>query len=137
MQRRRKMDTDSATPLRKSTATQALSDEQETYLGAFLAAALVGGVGIYATQYQASGSIKVRLYSDGERYEDTLDTREDFLPLFDDYSKQLGFQAHFRAIVARVHPRRAERAAEAPLGGAEGEDTGPAGSKPLRTSQRP
>lgn len=132
MQRRRKMDTEAATPLRKSTATATLSDEQEIYLGAFLTAALLGGVGIYATQYQASGAIKVRLYSDGERYEDTLDAREDFLPLFDDYSKQLGFQFHFRAIVARVHPRRAERPAEADAPAPEGGDTGPT---PLRASR--
>lgn len=132
MQKRRRMQDDAATPLRKGPDTRALSSDQEVYLGAFLAAALVGGVGIYATQYQASGSIKVRLYSDGERYEDTLDSREDFLPLFDDYSKQLGFQAHFRAIVSRVHPGRAERPAEAPPAAPEGEDTAPT---PLRASR--
>lgn len=83
-------------PLRKSAATDEPSVAQTNLLGAFLAAAIIAGNGVYALRYQTSGAIKLTMYVDGEKYEDTLNVAEDWKVLFDDFSRQLGFQAYFR-----------------------------------------
>lgn len=138
--RSRKPARETATPLRQSVTTFDPSDAQEDYLAAFMAACVIGHVDIYATRYQSSGAIKLKLYADGESYEDVLNVQEEWGTLFDDYSRTVGVRPHYQALVKRIHAARAaERAADVPAEGPEGEDTAPptsrasgAGSKPLR-----
>lgn len=91
-----KKNTEQGTPLRKSAATAEPTVEQTNLLGTFLAAAVIAGNGVYALRYASSGAIKVTLYVDGDKYEDTLNVAEDWKELFDDFARQLGFHNYWR-----------------------------------------
>lgn len=97
-----KRNADEGTPLRKSAGTDEPSVEQTNLLGAFIASAIVSGNGVYGLRYMSSGAIKLTLYVDGDKYNDTLNVAEDWKVLFDDYAKQLGFQAYYREAAARL-----------------------------------
>lgn len=129
---RKSLKTQDATPLRRSKATSDPNEAQEEYLAAFLCACVLGYTGVYVTRYTNSGAIKLKLYIDGNQYEDILETNEEWGPLFDDYATQAGVRGHYLAVVKRIHAARAERAAEAAEGTAEGESTAPPTPKALR-----
>lgn len=129
---RRNMPKSDPTPLRKSRAYAEPDEDQEQALGAFITAALISHVAVYATRYTSSGAIKLRLYAEGETYEDVLETNEPWDTLFHDYAKQLGFLAHYQGIMGIYNARRAERAAEGPPSNPLAPDSPPPPSKSLR-----
>lgn len=119
----RKNDSD-PTPLRKSAGTEEPSVAQTLLLGAFVASAVIAGNGVYALRYMASGAIKLTLYVDGEKYSDTLNVAEDWKVLFDDFSRQLGFQQYYRESAAALPSAAAPSGPES-------------GAKGLRVSKLP
>jgi hypothetical protein len=130
--RAKRMQDQAATPLRASAATADPSETQEGYLAAFLAACVVGGVGVYITRYRNSGGIKLRLYIDGDSYEDVLNVSEEWGVLFDDYAKQAGVRPHYLALVKIFHRGRAESPQDAPDEAPPASDTPTPGAKALR-----
>lgn len=127
----RRMPAQDPTPLRKGKAYGDPSSEQERCLAAFLASMVVGYHGIYVTRYAQSGAIKLKVYADGEAYEDALETNEDWGPVFGDYAQRFGVLPHYRAILATLNGAATVRPPGAPAAGPEGQDTTPT---PLRRS---
>jgi len=132
--RSKRMPDKDSTPLRKSKATSDPTPIQEAYLAAFLASCVIGYTGVYAVRYTNSGAIKLKLYIDGDSYEDILETNEDWAILFDDYAVQAGVKATYQAIVGAFHGGLPVLAAQAPERVPPTDDTTPARSKPLRAS---
>jgi len=123
--KKRTMPSQDPTPLRKGKAYGDPSPDQELALGAFLAAMVVGYHGVYVTRYAQSGAIKLKVYADGEAYEDALETNEEWAPVFGDYAKRFGVLAHYRDILGIAGGAPAVRAADGPEGGSEGQEGAP------------
>lgn len=87
--------------LRKEAQHEELTNQQEDLLGAFLASAVVGGVAVYVKRDQRRGAIILKLYDGDDSYEDWLKPDELTIERLDDYAGQLGFKAHYRALVAQ------------------------------------
>lgn len=125
---------DSPRPLRSSYGPVEFTPAQMAALGAFVAAMLQGGHGCYANVLTSSGTVRLRLYVEGEQWEDNISPRDDFAMLLGEYAKQFSVTAEYVAILGALHAGRAERPQETPEAAGGTEDTGRGGSKRLRPS---
>lgn len=125
---------DTPRPLRSEYGPAEFTRYQLLALGSFISAMLSVGHGIYANVLQSSGTVRMRIYAEGESWEDNISPRDDFAQLLGGYAAQFKCVTEFQAILGAGHAGAAERAAEAPAAGSEGKDTSPGGAKRLRPS---
>ena len=131
---RNRFQKDTPRPLRSEYGPVEFSPYQLLALGAFIAAMLSAGHGIYANLLSSSGTVRLRIYADGETWEDNISPRDDFAMLLGGYAKQFSCSPQYLAVLGAGHRGAAESPQEASQGGREGEDTGRGGSKRLRPS---
>lgn len=132
--KRRTMPAQDPTPLRSGKAFRDPDEEQERALAAFLAAMVIGYNGVYCTRYAQSGAIKLKVYADGESYEDALETNEEWGPVLGDYAKRFGVLATYQSLYAARPATAPGSPAEGREGAPPSEGATPGASKPLRGS---
>lgn len=90
--------------LRDRALTQELDADQETLLGVFVAACVVSECAVYVRKDSRRGTIVLKVYDGDDAYEEWLEAKDFTTELFDDFSKTLGAQAHYRALLNRMKP---------------------------------
>lgn len=123
-----------ALPLREVPQSNDFSDGQLEILGIFLASLLANGQAVYCTGLHAGTAIRVRIYSNGDTYEDVLHPRDDLAELLFGYAKQFAAGETFKALYAAQAARRAQANSGSVTSADPTPDTGKGGSKTLRRS---
>lgn len=132
--RRQSFAKDTPRPLRSEYGPAEFSHYQLLALGGFVSALLAVGHGVYANVLTSSGTIRLRIYADGETWEDNIRPQDDFAMLLGGYAKQFGAVVEYERILGAAHGGRAERPQETPQEVPEGKDTGKGGTRALRGS---
>jgi len=101
--RKNRFSKDEPISLRPEQTASDFSLAQQLYLGAFVAAMLMGGNAVYATLNGVSQTVRLKLYVEGEQYADVLGPRDDFAQLLGDYAKQFGVLMYYQDLYAALH----------------------------------
>lgn len=62
-----------------------------TFAGLFVSIAISAGLGVYAKLNGTTGSLRLKVYSDDDVFEDSLLAAEDWSEVLVDYAEELGF----------------------------------------------
>lgn len=115
--RRNNISRTEAAPLRRGGGGTELTHAQLALIGAFAAALVGSGDGVYLKGSADGTNVRVKVYQDDEQYQDNLNARDDLVYLLDDYAKQLKVENVFKDLMRLMHaaanhaaPREAEEA---------------------------
>lgn len=114
MPRPNRFQKDAPVPLRKNTGSPTFTDEQMMMFASLFSALLIGGHGIYAKGNAEGNSIRVKIYTDDDTYQDTVHNQEDVQYLLRDYAEQMKVLPHFEALMGKLHAATAPAAPGAP-----------------------
>lgn len=103
MPRPNRFQKDAPKSLRRNEKSPEFSDEQLLLVAAFFTALVQGGHGVYAKGSPEGNSVRIKIYTDDDTYQDTVTNQEDVQYLLHDYSEQLKVLPIFQALVGKLH----------------------------------
>lgn len=111
--RRNSISRTEAAPLRRSGGGVELTHTQLAMIGAFAAALVGSGDGVYLKGSADGTNVRIKVYQDDEQYQDNLNSRDDLVYLLDDYAKQLKVEPVFKDLMRLMHAASRQEAPSA------------------------
>lgn len=122
------------TPLRMAEGSPQFTNAQYLALGAFIASLAAVGHGTYLNAVHGGRALRLKIYADGDQYEDTITPSDDIAYLLGGYAAQFKCVSEYQAVLGAAHRAAAERPQDAPEAVEGTQGTGGGRSKSLRGS---
>lgn len=112
MPRPNRFQKDAPKSLRPNNHSPEFTDEQMLLVACFIASVAQVGHGIYVKANAEGNSLRVKIYTDDDTYQDNVHNQEDVQYVLSDYARQLKSLPVYEALLAAVNRGAAEKPQE-------------------------